>query len=450
MSEHQSPAPPPDTPAGAASISATAPAGPTALSFTGGRGVRYPAPDVARGFMLLLIAIANVPWWLPSTATSAANTTLADQVLILVRSALVDGRAYPLFAALFGFGIATMTNRRLWGDWERGVPQYWAYDGATRLVRRRGWWMLLFGAIHALAFAGDIIGTYALLAAAAAGLFVTKNYRAMKWVGGGILVIGTVATVAAGALSNLMAPVADAAASGSDASTQEMIWQSGILAPLTSVVLWAVNTPLALVLSTVVPAAFIGARLADTDILANPEAHRPLLLKTAAIGLLIGAVFSLPKGLAAAGFTAAEPFWAQAVDQVAGLPGALGWLALLVLFAGNPPQGGQLSGSRRFLSEVGQRSMTAYVGQTVVFLVTFGLLTLAGAGPYLTTWLGFLIAIAAWLLIGLYCQMLASRGRRGPLEVLLRKAVARGDRPWQPPVATPLSSQQPDLPGDQH
>ena len=30
-------------------------------SFTSSRGVRYPAPDVARGFMLLLIAVANVP-----------------------------------------------------------------------------------------------------------------------------------------------------------------------------------------------------------------------------------------------------------------------------------------------------------------------------------------------------------------------------------------------------
>ena len=30
-------------------------------SFTGSRGVRYPAPAVARGFMLLLIAVANVP-----------------------------------------------------------------------------------------------------------------------------------------------------------------------------------------------------------------------------------------------------------------------------------------------------------------------------------------------------------------------------------------------------
>ena len=34
------------------------------LSFTGARQVRFPAPDVARGFMLALIALANVPFWL--------------------------------------------------------------------------------------------------------------------------------------------------------------------------------------------------------------------------------------------------------------------------------------------------------------------------------------------------------------------------------------------------
>ena len=34
------------------------------LSFTGARQVRFPAPDVARGFMLALIALANVPFWI--------------------------------------------------------------------------------------------------------------------------------------------------------------------------------------------------------------------------------------------------------------------------------------------------------------------------------------------------------------------------------------------------
>ena len=86
-------------------------------SFT--RGVRYPAPDVSRGFMLLLVAVANVPAWTGADgrltqgglqALSATFST-ADSVWIFIRTLLVDERAIPLFAMLFGFGLATMINR---------------------------------------------------------------------------------------------------------------------------------------------------------------------------------------------------------------------------------------------------------------------------------------------------------------------------------------------------
>ena len=73
-------------------------------SFTGPRGVRYPAPDVARGFMLLLIAVANVPSWnkMPNGAEPPASSV--DAWWMFVRALVVDHRAYPLFAMLFGFG----------------------------------------------------------------------------------------------------------------------------------------------------------------------------------------------------------------------------------------------------------------------------------------------------------------------------------------------------------
>ena len=35
---------------------------------------------------------------------------------------------------------------------------------ASRLIRRRGWWMLAFGLVHAVFFSGDIIGAYGLVA----------------------------------------------------------------------------------------------------------------------------------------------------------------------------------------------------------------------------------------------------------------------------------------------
>ena len=74
--------------------------------------MRYPAPDVARGFMLLFIALANVPFWTAVTHVSAPSDAV-DTAWLWVRSLLVDSRAYPLFAMLFGFGLMTMINRRI-------------------------------------------------------------------------------------------------------------------------------------------------------------------------------------------------------------------------------------------------------------------------------------------------------------------------------------------------
>ena len=90
------------------------------LSFTGERQVRFPAPDVARGFMLALIALANVPFWVsyfpehPRAGFAALDAmTSADQWWFLVRAMLVDRRAYPLFSILFGFGMVIMARRTM-------------------------------------------------------------------------------------------------------------------------------------------------------------------------------------------------------------------------------------------------------------------------------------------------------------------------------------------------
>lgn len=390
---------------------------PSIASFTGPGSVRFPAPDVARGFMLLLIAVANVSWWMPSGSALEENAGRVDQIWLLIRTGVVDQRAYPLFAALFGFGLMTMVNRRVAADIDRGVPPYWAFDSARRLIRRRGWWMLLFGLVHALIFMGDIIGTYALLAAIFAGVLTRKQYRLMAGIGSGALV----AALAFALLSGI-------SGSADITGMAETLGRGGLFMPLLSILLWAFNSPMTLLVSTVIPAAFIGARLADTDILANPAAHRSRLALVATAGLGIGFAASLPLGLRLSGIAVgAAPAWAWPLNTLAGLAGAFGWLALLTLFAGNPPVGGHLSGIRQMLSAIGQRSMTAYVGQSVLFALFFAVARWTGISEYVTTASGALIALAVWLILGLLCQVMASRGTRGPLEVLLRRAVARGE-----------------------
>ncbi|MGL5910712.1 MAG: DUF418 domain-containing protein, partial [Phycicoccus sp.] len=65
---------------------------------------RLPGPDLARGGMLLLIALANVHVFtfghLPGVRGYPAEQSVVDQVFTTVQMLLVDGRAFPLFAAL--------------------------------------------------------------------------------------------------------------------------------------------------------------------------------------------------------------------------------------------------------------------------------------------------------------------------------------------------------------
>ena len=106
----------------------------------------------------------------------------------------IDQRAYPLFALLFGFGLATMVNRRM----ASGIDAYCqqltgglrapsaaeldqareqAAVDARRLVRRRGLWMVLFGLIHGAFFPSEIIGTYGIVAVVFAGWFAHKHHK---------------------------------------------------------------------------------------------------------------------------------------------------------------------------------------------------------------------------------------------------------------------------------
>ncbi len=404
-----------------------------AASFTG--GPRYPAPDIARGVMLLLIALANVPWWIKLSAESAPMTG-ADSIWVLLRTLFIDARAYPLFAMLFGFGLMTMVERRraahiatrtaeldgkapqLAGEsrqeWLGRFEEESRLD-ARRLLRRRGWWMLLFGFIHALLFFGDVIGAYAIVGLLFASFFAGRRWKAMTVVGIiSVLVCAYMTVIQVWAIEAGKAP---------DFRSGSLNSLLGWFYPVNSLGIWAIQTPLMLLAGLTIAAAFIGARLAHTDFINRPDLHRRELVWVAVSGLFLAAVTGLPYALATAGYLSDAPIWALALHGVGGLFGGLGWLALLALLAGAAQS--ELRGWRWAASAVGRRSMTAYVGQSVLFAATFAVLWALGMWP-VSQLGGALIAFLVWAVTVIGCVALERRGaKRGPLEVLLRKAVAR-------------------------
>ena len=428
----------------------------SATSFTGSRGLRYPAPDVARGFMLLLIALANVGFWVAGPEGRAPST--ADRTWAFIRALFIDQRAYPLFALLFGFGLATMVNRRM----ASGIDAYCqqltgglrapsaaeldqareqAAVDARRLVRRRGLWMVLFGLIHGAFFPSEIIGTYGIVAVVFAGWFAHKHHKRQLAVCALVLLSQFVPVV----LAMLFGSGGEAAASGAAAAAPTGAGESMASALpwfVTNVNGWFFTALSAAFTTMILPAAFLGARLADTDLIAHPERHRGLLTVAGIGGLALGALGALHELLVP--LTGAQSWAADsALIAVLGLAGGCGWLAVLAMYAGGPTSENRLTGLKRLLSNVGCRSMTAYLSQTVMFAGIFVIaprLTGRSVSPGAAA--SAAVAVMVWLTTVVLCAVLERLGMPGPFEVLLRAAVARSERSRTNPFPQQVPAQR--------
>lgn len=172
----------------------------------------------------------------------------------------------------------------------------------------------------------------------------------------------------------LFGPGGEAAASGAAGSAPAAAAPTGVSESVASALPWFVTnvswwftTALSAAFTTMIlPDAFLGARLADTDLIAHPERHRGLLT----VGLALGALGALHESLIPLTGTQS---WAagSALIMILGLAGGCGWLAVLALYAGGPTSDNRLTGLRLLLSNVGRRSMTAYLSQTVMFAGIF-------------------------------------------------------------------------------
>ncbi len=111
--------------------------------------------DVLRGFAVMAIFIVNIkamaaPFAFYSNATLWTGDN--DQLIATIQSFLVDNKWRTNFTALFGAGLVLITAKSM----EAGA------DASTRL-RKRLFWLLIFGLFHLLfIWLGDILTIYAL------------------------------------------------------------------------------------------------------------------------------------------------------------------------------------------------------------------------------------------------------------------------------------------------
>src|SRR5690606_25632974 len=151
----------------------------------------------ARGAMLLLIALANgTGVFFASTPGVEPTPRGLERLVTIAQLELVNARAIPLFAFLFGYSLVQFTRRQ---------EAAGSSPAAVRAVLlRRSCALLAFGAVHGiLLYAGDILGTYGLIGLIFGLVLLHRGdrvHRAALWLLGllGVYVVALSVVVAVG------------------------------------------------------------------------------------------------------------------------------------------------------------------------------------------------------------------------------------------------------------
>ncbi|MDA2814531.1 DUF418 domain-containing protein [Nocardiopsis sp. RSe5-2] len=363
------------------------------------------APDLARGVMLLAIACAHAPLFITAVDRGPAAANAAALVL---HEVLVGNHARPLFAFLFGYALVQMLDRRTDGGADPAQVR--------RMLRRRGGWLVAFGAVHTLFVPIDILAVYGAVSVLLVGLLRARR-RTLLWTGCALLVPATL-SVGLGMWQAMSQGVWTFETGAVPPAPDGLAELAGRMRT------WAFSLLFGGV--AVAPPMVFGMWAARSRLLDEPGEHRPFLVRAVVATQAVSVAGALPAILVHLGMWA-DPapglLWTAALLQpLTGYFGGMGLAAAIALAAiAAARSDGPLTNALRAL---GQRSMTFYLFQTAAFLLAFrayglGLQDSVGLAGALV------VAAAVWLASLFAADLMRRAGRRGPAEVLLRRLAYR-------------------------
>lgn len=361
--------------------------------------------DILRGFSLLGILLVNMfafysplPYIdLPSWFTSPSDIVWQQNLDIYVQSSF-----YPLFAMLFGYGLAIQ-----WRKAEQQEVSFYS-TGIRRLVV-----LFMFGLVHAiLIWWGDILMTYAFC-----GLFLLTLLRFKP------LTLLVVAIALNGVMQMMMlavfsmagavdVPFVDITAidnavraygtgSWADAFGQRMSDLSLQASPL----MWI------MALFSILPYMLVGAAAAKWQLIERAKDFKRIWVTLTVLGLSVGIVVkSLP-------IMQTRTYLLDYLKVYVGGPIlSVGYIALIVLLCLLPIVPKLL----RPIAEVGRMSMTMYIMQSAIGTLLFYQFGLGWYGK-VSVATGVLIAASIFIIQILLAKMWLSKYKQGPLEAIWRK-----------------------------
>lgn len=370
--------------------------------------------DSLRGFALLGIFLVNISFFTTSLQTISYGVDLwsgwYNELVLLLRGIVIDGKFVLIFSFLFGFGMVLMRESAQ----AKG-------RSVNRLYTRRLTALLLIGLLHGVfVWYGDILTHYALMGFLLMLFQRCKPRTLLIWSLSLLLIVPilvTGASLLSDSASQAFDPLSQADAHQIGVYYQERdaaIYGAGTM---TQIIIQRVNDYIGSIFNMllfypqIIGMFLMGAYFCKRRILHDVQENRKgiirLLIIGGGIGLVLQLVLSLVKGL---------PFWGEAAALFVGAPLlALAYIGLFALLY----QDRLWKQALHWFSYPGKMAFTNYLLQSVLCGLIFYSYGLGWYGTIEPIW-QMLIVVVIFALQAMFSRVWLKWFPIGPLEYVWR------------------------------
>ena len=379
---------------------------------TAGPKKRAVSLDLARGTMLLLIALAHAPLYLytsePGIMQRVEAVTFFDQIVNFFGQFFIDNRARAMFAVLFGYGLVLAFDSRI----SKGIRE----KEAIKTIRRRSWYLILFGIVLAVIIGGQDI----LMAYGTAGLLVSWLLaREIKTLIRTFIFITLFYIIFGPIMWGFNMLEIGGYGFPPEVSAADTYLGTALIGLFTFP-----SIPILIhLMFPVLPSVLLGMWIARYQLLIKPEQHLKIIYLITVLGLTVSLLGALPLSLLGT-LWHPSPFTAGLMNGLhilTGIAGGLAYAAIFGIIGTKVKKPGSLTLS---LMALGKRSLTFYVWNETMLVLFLSPVAL-DLGGRVSNGTAAVIAVGIWCLSLLLAWGLEKKDLNGPLEVLLRRLAYR-------------------------
>lgn len=362
--------------------------------------------DLARGAMLLLIALAHAPLYLynskPGIMFKVEAVTWFDHVVNVLGLLAIDNRARAMFAVLFGYGLILIYNSQI----KKGKRE----EDAVKTIRRRSWYLIGFGMALTIFIGGqDILMAYGIAGLILSWLVRRENKTIIR-----NFVLITLLYV-------LIIPILWGAIGGNGFQPGFSANDTYLDVAISNLIVFPIYPLLIHVMFPILPSVLLGMWMARYQLLTRPEQHFKKLLYISIIGLAVSLVGALPVSLIG-------DIWNPETHTVGflsglhiltGIAGGAAYAAIFGIIGAKMAKVGIIT---RSLMAVGKRSLTFFVWNEALLVLYLSPVAF-DLGGRVSNGVAALIAVGIWISAVLLATILEINKINGPLERLLQRLV---------------------------